>query len=195
MSRHASKRCAACGQPFGKSTQLSSRQWVARKFCSKHCFGVAESAANAAKRGDLEDRFNRLFEKSDGCWEWQGTLDGYGYGVIDHARKRYRAHVLALQYDGRPVERGQVACHHCDNPRCVRPDHLYPGTPADNARDASVRQRLAIGEKHPSAKLSEDQVRAIRKCGLTPTEAGRKFGISRPTARRIMDGLAWRHVQ
>lgn len=190
------KSCDRCGSPFAKSARLSGAQWAARRYCSQKCTGEALAETYANDRPSLRDKFDSLFEmRDDGCWEWQGTIDGYGYGVIDLNRKRYRAHVLALEFDGRPVQRGQIACHHCDNPRCVRPDHLYPGTAADNARDASVRGRLLLGERNSNAKLTAKQVRDIRAIsGVPVARIARQFGVSRPTVRRIQERVIWRHV-
>lgn len=200
MSRKAiirTKSCAQCSKTFQKSTQYSISQWDATLYCSRSCCGAAATVKNSGNRGELKDKFEALFgKKPAGCWEWQGTIDGYGYGVIDFNRRRYRAHVLALEYDGRPVTEGLVACHHCDNPRCVRPSHLYPGTPKDNVNDASVRGRLARGERHHKAKLTEEKVAEMRQLlGVPFAEIARRFGISRPNAAKIMKRELWRHVQ
>jgi hypothetical protein len=195
MSR-GTKNCVECGRLFTRHKGYGAAQWEAAKFCSSHCFGADHSRKTAERWPPLREQFETSFQRSEGCWEWQGTIDGYGYGVIDRARKRYRAHVLALEYDGRPVPKGMVACHHCDNPRCVRPSHLYVGTPKDNARDAIDRGRLRRGELHPQAKLSESQVREMRslKGQLSSAEIGRRFGVSRPTAAKVIAGQLWRHV-
>lgn len=156
---------------------------------------MAATIRNAETRPDLAEKFNSLFEKTDGCWEWRGTIDGYGYGVLDHAGSRYRAHVLALEFDGRAVPEGMVACHHCDNPPCVRPDHLYPGTPHQNVLDAQARGRLVKGDGHHQAKLTEDQVREIRKLDKPHAEIARQYGVSRPTITRAFTGKNWGHVK
>jgi DNA invertase Pin-like site-specific DNA recombinase len=89
-----------------------------------------------------------------------------------------------------------IACHTCDNPRCVNPDHLYVGTDLDNSRDAVERGRLAVGERNFNARLTEDQVREMRRLsGLSYAEMARMYGVSRPTATRAYKGDTWRHVQ
>jgi hypothetical protein len=191
-----SKRCEECGQEYMRHQKFSSSQWKASRFCSMACSGSSMAAANAEKRPPLREKFETFFSRGDGCWEWQGTIEGYGYGVIDHNRKRYRAHVLALQYDGRPVPKGMFACHHCDNPRCVNPSHLYVGTPAENTKDASDRGRLAFGERHAHSRLTDEDVRQIRSIvGWGHAALGRLYGVSRPTATRAIKGDTWRHVQ
>ena len=84
------------------------------------------------------ERFERLIEKSDGCWEWKGTKC-FGYGKITLKRNgRHRptfAHRVSYELYRGPIRDGLLVCHHCDNPGCVRPDHLFLGTKKDNAQD------------------------------------------------------------
>lgn len=193
MSR-PTKPCDHCGAVFEKDKRLDWKQWSARKYCSQDCTGKAATILNAARRPSIRQQFEAGFVVSDGCWEWNGTIDGYGYGVLDNNRRRYRAHVLALEYDGRPVLSGQLACHHCDNPRCVRPSHLYPGTPLENVNDAVSRDRIAYGVRNWNAKLTPADVQAMRELDLPFAEIGRRFGVSRPTAARAIKGETWRRV-
>lgn len=186
--------CAWCGQSFTRASRLSAAQWAKRLYCGRNCSGRASRASNATKRGSLHDAFSQRFAKGPGCWNWRGTLDGYGYGVLDYNFRRYRAHVLSLLFDGRPVGPGQVARHHCDNPSCVRPDHLCPGSPAENARDAMERGRLARGETHKQAKLNAETVKEIRSSSETNTFLSQRFGVSRVTIARVRSGLTWRHI-
>lgn len=191
----SSKSCAWCGIPYFRHPKFGKAQWAKSLYCGQLCTGLAYSKKLEEGRPALVDKFNDLFDRGDGCWEWKGTIEGYGYGVIDHNMKRYRAHVLALEFDGRPVPKGMMACHHCDNPPCVRPSHLYAGTGQENADDAVARNRLRIGSAHGMAKLTEDQVTAMRQIeGVSYAEIGRMFNISRPTATKIMKHQLWRHV-
>jgi hypothetical protein len=98
-------------------------------------------------------------------------------------------------------------CHDCDRTypvgsiayrRCVRPDHLFLGTIADNMRDMHAKGRAYGGQIHPQAKLTPPQAREIRRLG---TEGGfgegalaEAFGVSRKTIRNILDGKIWKHV-
>lgn len=193
MSR-PTKQCDRCGTTFEKDKRLDWKQWSARRYCSQACTGSAATILNASRRPSVREKFEANFDRTDGCWEWKGTIDGYGYGVLDHNYKRYRGHVLALEFDGRPVPAGMMGCHHCDNPKCVRPSHLYPGTEQDNANDASSRNRLSKGSAHHMSKLSEDDVRKMRALDLPYAEIARRFGVSRITASRAVRGETWRHV-
>ena len=83
----------------------------------------------------------------DGCWEWQGALrNGYGHFWISDEYPYYRqAHRVSWELAHGPISEEVVLCHKCDNPPCVRPDHLFPGTRGDNRRDAQYKGRLGNG--------------------------------------------------
>ena len=76
-----------------------------------------------------------------GCWEWTGEMHWAGYGLFCVNRKRYRAHRVALILEGIEIPAGMLVCHHCDNRKCVRPDHLFIGTQSDNVRDMYAKGR------------------------------------------------------
>lgn len=95
------------------------------------------------ERTEIE-RFWQYVQKGPGCWLWTGTRTTRGYGMfsLDGHRKR-PAHRYSLELAlGEKLPTHIYACHHCDNPPCVRPDHLYAGTQADNMADAKARGRL-----------------------------------------------------
>lgn len=188
------KQCTQCGADFTRNRKFSRLQWKLAKYCSRECSGLSAAAAHREELPPLEVRFRERFATSPGCWEWNGTIDGYGYGVIDHAKHRYRAHVLAVQFDGRQIPDGHIVRHKCDNRRCVNPAHLETGTARDNAQDAVDRGRNSRGEKHGCAKLTEADVRNIRDAEGSYAAIARQFGIARPTAARIKKRLAWAHV-
>jgi HNH endonuclease len=92
----------------------------------------------------VEARFWRLVHKGEGCWEWIGgrMWNGYGRFVLDQeAGKNTRAHRFAWELANGPVPAGRVVCHSCDNRACVRLDHLWLGTQADNLRDMREKGR------------------------------------------------------
>jgi len=77
------------------------------------------------------------------CWNWKGETEKGGYGKFPNPGKEKRAHRFSYQLHYGRVPPGLFVCHRCDNPTCVNPNHLYAGTAFDNARDASVRGRMA----------------------------------------------------
>ena len=86
------------------------------------------------------DRFWPKVQKGDGCWEWTGSRDRRGYGQFSFERHPVLAHRMAYYLTYGPFE-GSVL-HACDNPPCVRPDHLHLGTQKDNMGEASQRGRI-----------------------------------------------------
>lgn len=92
------------------------------------------------------DRFWAKVVKGDGCWEWQGARDRKGYGVCAIGNRRTAtAHRWLYEQTHGELPDHIYVCHHCDNPRCVRPDHLFIGTAKDNAHDAIQKGRFRYG--------------------------------------------------
>ncbi|MBC2655511.1 HNH endonuclease [Pseudomonas sp. MSSRFD41] len=95
---------------------------------------------------------------------------------------------------------GLVIRHRCDNTRCIRPDHLIPGTDADNKRDAIERNRAARGEHHGNAKLTDAAVRLCRAMYIPRSRTlgthalARKFGVSQYVISQAIRGLSWSHL-
>lgn len=134
----------------------------------------------------------------DGCWVWAGYLTRYGYGQVWWARRREPAHRVAWELENGPIPGRLVACHKCDNRPCVRPSHLFLGTRQDNNADMLAKGRQARGRAYPQAKLTEDDVRAIRRGlaeGRTNNELGATFGVDPSAIRQIARGVAWSHVR
>ena len=154
-------------------------------------------------KGEAEEyRFLRFVEKSDGCWTWRGSGQRAGYGVFWLRGKLLGAHRASHVLFIGPVADGMDVCHHCDNPRCVNPDHLFVGTPRDNWNDMHRKGRgspppLIRGSAHPKAKLSEGlipEVFRLRSLGLTTYQIAEVFGISRPAICAVLNRKTWRHI-
>jgi hypothetical protein len=134
----------------------------------------------------------------DGCWEWQGYRNRSGYGEIGAGGKdrgNFATHRLALELaTGQPIPDGMWALHHCDNPPCVNPLHLYVGDRQQNVADAVARDRFARprNELSVQARLSDLQVADIRSRwagGESCADLGRAFGVSDNHVNRIVRGL------
>ena len=156
--------------------------------------------------------------EGDGCWLWMGAKTQEGYGVFTYRleagiRTTIFAHRFSMFLKIRlPLPERHVVCHHCDNPGCVRPDHLFHGTVRENAIDAQQKGRLAFGsrngthtkpwrllkgEQNPQSKVTEAMVLAIRAAAAQGTSGralARQFGISPSQVSNILLGRQWRHV-
>src|SRR5678816_2720764 len=104
----------------------------------------------------------------DQCWNWMGEISYHGYGrfrVGPHKHDMTMAHRVAYFVTYGKIKEGYNILHKCDNRACCNPDHLYQGTPKDNAFDmvSRGRHRYAVGTSHPNSKLTEKQVVQIRK--------------------------------
>lgn len=147
------------------------------------------------------DFWDRLDRTSD-CWVWTGDLDPNGYGRVRWQRKHIRAHRLAWAWTNGPIPAGLFVLHRCDNPPCVRPDHLFVGTNADNMRDMVAKGRFGDralrGSTSPNAKLTEAlvaELRARRAAGESLPSLARLTGVSAAAISNAVRGVTWAHVR
>ena len=114
----------------------------ARGMCSAHYqAALKKGLPRRDMKASPEQRLWEKVERGPGCWEWTGyTQSGYGCLSIDGTP--VRAHRLSWELHNGPIPEGLFVCHHCDNPPCVRPDHLFLGTNSDNIRDAVAKGRF-----------------------------------------------------
>lgn len=140
------------------------------------------------------------------CWLWVAACDRDGYGVFG----KKRAHRVVFELEVVLLLPGQQALHHCDNPGCVRPSHLWAGTHLENHQDKARKGRAptpwlvlypeeaACGEEHPNALLTEEAVKDIRK-NYMPRKAtldffARKYGVAKSTVHLALSGGSWQGV-
>jgi len=156
-----------------------------------------------AKKGKpqipMAERFARLCipEPNSGCWLWEGSVNGQGYGLIwtnEKGGRADRAHRVSVRLSGRVVNDGQVVRHRCDNPFCVNPEHLTVGTTEENVRDRVSRSRGATGVRHPRAKLTEQDIHLIRRGQINTRDAVQQFGVCRDTINSIKANKTWRSI-
>ena len=150
-----------------------------------------------------EDRFWQKVDIKDGdeCWEWLGSVHHqWGYGGFNINGKCTASHRFSWEWHYGKVPIEMCVCHHCDNPKCVRPDHLFLGTNQDNTNDMVNKGRSAnsVGENNSNSKLTEIQVIEIRKLyDLKKRNGGkiaRKYGIVKETVYDIVHRKRWKHI-
>jgi len=118
----------------------------------------------------LAERFWEKVSKTATCWLWTAGSQKAGYGRFKVNGKLQGAHRVAYELTNGPIPAGLVLCHRCDNPQCVNPAHLFPGTHGDNARDAiqkgrrivptgSRRKKGCIG---PNRQLTPERVQVVK---------------------------------
>lgn len=131
-----------CGKfaPFVVKTDLGKgiRKGEPRRFIYGHHFKTGDRIGRWNMLSPVE-RFLAKVTKTDTCWLWNAGQTGEGYGSFDQKR----AHCVAYELFVGPIAHGLFVCHHCDTPLCVRPDHLFLGTPKDNTQDALKKNRLS----------------------------------------------------
>jgi hypothetical protein len=142
-----------------------------------------------------------------GCWLWSARRDKNGYGAFWTGETTVTASSYMLSaLLGRPLREGYVACHTCDNPPCVRPSHLFEGTYQDNRIDAQLKGRVPIaaaipisrpssvlgGSANGRAKLTPEQVAAIRSDPRRAPAIAVDYGVNERHIRKIKNGETWR---
>lgn len=143
---------------------------------------------------------NRIYEKTicdikTHCWNWIGPLNENGYGRISMNNKNTYIHRFIYQYFYSPIpENKPYVLHHCDNPKCCNPKHLYAGTQQDNINDMIKRNRSQMGEKCKWTKLTKEQVLEIRKSNKPQKVMAKRFNISQTTISNIKNRKTWKHI-
>jgi hypothetical protein len=134
------------------------------------------------------------------CWPWKNKpACKQGYGMLRVGRKwvRYAHRVSYELHNGELPEHsheGPYVLHTCDNPICVNPHHLYLGSPRQNSDDMMERERQCRGSERPSAKLSEEDIPAIRQMAGSQRAIARIYGVSNTAIHAIKVGKKWKHI-
>ncbi len=151
-------------------------------------------------RVPVEVRFWRYVNKTVSCWLWTAATSDKGYGLIGDGSGIVRAHRLSYESHFGAIPDRMCVLHDCpeeDNPACVNPDHLWLGTQKENMRDMVEKGRSARGARASGAKLSEHQVREIRKLyedGFSQYRIAEEYDVSQRNISMIVRRKTWTHI-
>ena len=125
------------------------------------------------------------------CWPWGGTKTEFGHGQYRMGGKVTTAHRAAFVFTNGQIPDGLVVRHLCDNPACCNPNHLTPGTHAENVSDRVARGRSATGERNGRSVLTRELVASIRASDLSDLEIAVRLRVSKETVRNLRNGVGW----
>lgn len=142
----------------------------------------------------------------DECWEWTGGKNSTSnplqfYGTVWMRGRKWKTHRVAYALSRNGIPGNVLVCHHCDNPPCCNPFHLFVGTHKDNAMDCVKKKRNTreMGEDRYNATLTEKDVREIRASYVKRKNGGcdalaSKYGVGRTMIHAIVKRRRWKHV-
>ena len=151
------------------------------------------------------EKFWSNVDRTGECWLWLKSTRSYGYGQYWFRRKIVETHRISWILTHGDIPKGMCVCHACDVPACVNPSHLFLGTQRDNLADmhrkgrdfSHFREHPSKGEANRRAKLTEDEVRAIRTryaSGESLRALGRAFHVDFTCISSVVNRKTWRHI-
>lgn len=161
-------------------------------YCRKHYESYLKHGCARAFVPCIEVVRYAVKANSNSCILWPFAIS-HGYGVIKYKYKMYFAHRLArLLFDG--IENHDLfACHSCNNPLCINPNHVYWGDHYANMADMKSAKSV-LGERNPKAKLTAEAVVDIRTSKKPARELAEKYGVATATIYQARNGHHWKHV-
>lgn len=173
-----------------------------RGYCSRHYYRLLKHGDPLGGRvapGEPERHLREIVFRhvGDECLIWPYARNSAGYGHLHVAGKDSLVHRLACAHrHGPPPTEHHHAAHSCGNGHegCCNPNHLRWATPSENILERKEHGTEPNGERHYAAKLTEDNVRTIRKSRLSSAELGRRYGCDPANIAAIRARRSWRHV-
>jgi hypothetical protein len=192
-------------------TPLSSSAWRTARYCSVRCANLARPVKTLAERfwakvnrdGPIPAHLPDLGP----CWVWDGATDGHGYGQIQQGPRSGRplkAHRVSYEINVDSIPEGAEVLHRCDNPPCVRPNHLFLGTHQDNMDDMWSKGRAVMPDATGAAnsqallspELAERIIREYVRGVVTQERLAQRYGVDHSTISDVIRRKHWasRHL-
>ena len=147
------------------------------------------------------ERFWSKVKKTETCWLWTGGTDAGGYGHFVTMGEHGYAHRISYRLCVGKIPDGLCICHRCDVPTCVNPDHLFAASQSENNQDRAAKKRSAkrLGKDHHMVKLTEEQVREIRRRSIDLPKGGarklaKEFGVTPQNICNVVKRRSWAWV-
>lgn len=173
--------------------------WCVAHYKRFNRYGDPLAGGSAHYKNPEEAFISRSAHRETGCVEWTGSSDAKGYGQLRIGGKLIKAHRYAWSRANGPIPKGMVVLHKCDNPSCVNVDHLSAGTQLENVHDMDAKGRRVNnqlkGMACGNAKITDDDVRAIRSDTRRQVDIGATYGIAQTVVSKIKLYQAWSHVK
>jgi len=193
--------------PSAAKTVAENRRPVnrKRKYRNAHRWGKIGDQ----RKKSLDERFWEKVDKNGpvpshvpeigNCWVWMAMINGIGRPFFSIAGTRILAYRMSWELEFGKIPKGHGVLHKCDNPSCVRPDHLFTGTALDNVRDMIRKGRSPkrMGELSGKAKITEAQaieIKSLIKSGMSHRKISKLYPIGRGGVYCIQRGETWTHV-
>lgn len=182
------RECYRCSAALSQRQGERPSAFKARRFCSKGCaMAYARTDRWPSRSAQALIRERTIIDPETGCWNWQGRKTR-GYGRLGFGgEKNLLASRFAYEAFVAVPPKHLNVCHRCDNPSCVNPDHLFVGTQADNVADMFAKRR----DGKSGAKLSADEIAAIRSSSEQQSALARRYGVVPTTISNIRKGVSW----
>lgn len=173
-----------------------NKKYRSKGLCNNHYMRLWKTGStNLKDKSPFTRMMNKVIKRKNGCWEFTGTKYKRGYGILYIKKRKVRASRFSYEHFFGKFPKEKNVCHHCDNPSCVNPNHLFLGTQKENMQDCSRKGRTLKGESSPTSKLKLKEVLKIKsfknKRGI---DLAKIYKVSPSTISAIRKERLWKHV-
>lgn len=143
----------------------------------------------------METLINRFLDKVEkrgpnDCWLWVSAKTNDGYGEITIDGQLIYAHRFSYELFVGPIPDGLCVCHHCDNPPCCNPKHLFTGSRKDNAQDMVRKGRWSRWKN----KFTEEQIKIIRASEKSIKMLAKQYSVNQNTVWKIVTRKTYQDI-